>query len=458
MCCNPSPPSPPPAGIEVRDGQRRTLAAREAKLATIPVYVLDADDTTPGAAERIAHQIVANDQRSALTDAQRARGINQMLLVGVSSAKVAKKLSVGRDTVDAAASVTESATALGALESGQLSLAEAAALTEFEDDDEAAQALLTVAGTPAFDHRVAQLRQNRIAARARAEAETIHAEKGFAILAERPAWRDTSHVALRHLQTADGQETTEAAVTDPAQWAVLLVEDTVLVDAVTGEPVDEADIDWSTEHHADRQPVDAARHANTVVEKTAWVPEYYCRDPQAAGLHLAEFFTRAQPIVCGQGERNDAETADARAEAQRAERRKVLALNKLGLAAQEVRRAWVRDHLLARKAPVKGAAVFVATCLERGPGLLADHAGRQVIAELLSLGQASLRDTVTTLAATADAGPGAAAGHGAGRAGGTLMWRIYRCSLFTGAALSGWVRVRSGEPTCICQQPIRIRA
>ena len=46
---------PTAAGIEVRDGQRRTLAAREAKLATIPVYVLDAEDTTPGAAERIAH-------------------------------------------------------------------------------------------------------------------------------------------------------------------------------------------------------------------------------------------------------------------------------------------------------------------------------------------------------------------------------------------------------------------
>jgi len=92
-------------------------------------------------------------------------------------------------------------------------------------------------------------------------------------------------VALRHLQTADGQETTEAAVTDPAQWAVLLVEDTVLVDAVTGEPVDEADIDWSTEHHADRQPVDAARHANTVVEKTAWVPEYF------AATHKRPAFT-----------------------------------------------------------------------------------------------------------------------------------------------------------------------
>ena len=33
---------------------------------------------------------MANDQRSALTDAQRARGINQMLLAAVSPAKVAK--------------------------------------------------------------------------------------------------------------------------------------------------------------------------------------------------------------------------------------------------------------------------------------------------------------------------------------------------------------------------------
>ena len=51
------------ADIEVRDGQRRTLAAREARLDTIPVYVLDAqpaDDKT-ATAERIAHQIVTND-------------------------------------------------------------------------------------------------------------------------------------------------------------------------------------------------------------------------------------------------------------------------------------------------------------------------------------------------------------------------------------------------------------
>jgi hypothetical protein len=61
------------------------------------------------------------------------------------------------------------------------------------------------------------------------------------------------------------------------------------------------------------------------------------------------------------------ERSDARVDAKREERRKVLALNKLGAAAQEVRRAWVRDHLLARKTPVKGSAMFMATCLDARP-------------------------------------------------------------------------------------------
>lgn len=34
------------------------------------------------------------------------------------------------------------------------------------------------------------------------------------------------------------------------------------------------------------------------------------------------------------------------------------------------------------KTPVKGAAVFVATCLERGPSLLVEHEGSQRLTEL----------------------------------------------------------------------------
>ena len=391
-------------GVEVRDGQRRTLAAREAGLSSIPVYVLDVakTNTQSATAARIAQQIVANDHRAALTDAQRASGINQMLLAGVSPARVAKALSVNRDTVDAAAAVAKSPTALDALQSGQLSLTEAAALREFEDDPRAVEALVGVAGTASFDHRVAQLRQDRLAAQARTEAETTYADRGFTILAERPQWRDTTTVLLRYLRTADGDEATEAVVTDPSRWAVFMVEDTVFVDATNGEPVDEDEVDWSTEHHSDRQPAEGTRHADSVVEKVVWQPEYYCRDPHACGLTLADFLTGAKPIVAGHHGDNT-EDAEARDDAKREQRRKVLALNKLGAAAQEVRRAWVRDRLLARKTPVKGAAVFVATCLDTGPGLLADHAGRQIVGELLGLGENSISAALAKLAATADA-------------------------------------------------------
>jgi ParB family chromosome partitioning protein len=243
-------------GVEVRDGQRRTMAAREAGLTSIPVYVLDTAqaNTKSATAQRIAQQIVANDHRVALTDAQRAKGINQMLLTGITPARVAKALSVDRDTVGAAADVAQSPTALDALQSGQMSLTEAAALREFEDDERAVKALMTVAGTAAFDHRVAQLRQEKTAEQARVDAESAYAEKGFTILDNRPLWRDTTTVLLRHLRTADGDEATDAAVTDPAQWAVFMIEDTIVVDAASGEPVNEDEVDWSTEHHPDRDP------------------------------------------------------------------------------------------------------------------------------------------------------------------------------------------------------------
>lgn len=388
-------------GFEVRDGQRRTLAAREAQLSTIPVYVLATVQTPPksATAERIAQQIVANDHREALTDAQRAKGINQMLLAGVSPTRVAKTLSVDRDTVTAAATVAKSPTALSAVQSGQLSLAEAAALWEFEDDEHAIAALMSVAGSASFDHRVAQLRQERIADQARTEAETVYAERGFTILDDRPLWRDTAMVSLRHLRAEDGAEATTAAVTEPAHWAVFMVEDTLIVDAATGEPVDEDDLDWSTKHHPDRQPTEGMQHADSVVEKVQWQPEYYCRDPHACALTLAEFLTRAKPIFAGN---HDAEKVEAQADAARDQRRKVLALNKLGAAAQEVRRAWVREHLLTRKTPLKGAAIFVATCLDAGPGLLADHAGQQIIGELLGLGDQAVGSVVAKLAPTAD--------------------------------------------------------
>ena len=68
------------------------MAARKLGLSSVPVYVLPATaaDTAAETIDRIVHQIVTNDHKSDLTDAQRAGGIQQMIDAGLSASKVAK--------------------------------------------------------------------------------------------------------------------------------------------------------------------------------------------------------------------------------------------------------------------------------------------------------------------------------------------------------------------------------
>ena len=400
--------------VRIRNGQRRTLGAREVGLSTIPVYVLPAtaSDDAAEAVERIVHQIVTNDQADALTDAQRARGIQQMIDAGLTPTKVAKRLSVSRDTVQAATTATGSAAAMDALNAGQLSLVEAAALSEFDQDADAIQKLLNAAGGPMFDHTVAQLRQEGEEAQARAEAAQSFAAQGYRVLNERPAWRDASCVELRWLRTAEGNEVTEDAITNPAHWAVWLEEDAAFVDRETGEPVDEDTIDFHTEHHPNEQADEGLRRFSTVIEKTVYTPSWYCIDHVGAGLDLDGFLKNARPVVHGEGRSTstdeDQDEARARREAEAAEaakreRRKVLALNKLGDAAIGVRREYVRK-LLARKVPPKGAAIFVARCLARDKFLLDQHHGDDIAAELLGVdGGSAVRKLVDSLGTGGDA-------------------------------------------------------
>jgi ParB family chromosome partitioning protein len=403
--------------VTVRNGQRRTLGAREVGLTSVPVYVLpaNASDETAEAVERIVHQIVTNDQKADLTDAQRARGIQQMIDAGLSSSKVAKRLSMSRDTVKAATTAAGSAAAMDALNSGQLSLIEAAALTEFEDaGPDVLHQLLNAAGGPQFDHTVAQLRQQRETEQAREQAAESYRAQGYQVIDEQPAWRDTSCVELRWLRAAEGDTVTEDAITNPAHWAVWLDEEIAFVDRETGERVDEDAIDFATEDDPNAEAEEGLRHFSTVTEKIVFTPEWYCTDYQGAGLELDAFLKNTRPIVHGQDETGGGEEsgdeAEARArreaeeaEAAKRERRKVLALNKLGDAAASVRREFVRK-LLARKTPPKGAAVFVAECLARDKFLLDQHHGDETAAELLRLdNSAAVRKLVESLGTGGDA-------------------------------------------------------
>jgi ParB family chromosome partitioning protein len=388
--------------ILVRMGQRRTLAAREAGLTRVPVYVrpLTSGDDTAQLLARVSEQIVENDQRQHLTDAQRARGIQQLLDAGVTVTKIAKKLAVKKNTVTAAKAVGTSDTATAALESGQLSLTEAAALTEFDDIPDALDRLTNAAGTPRFDHVVAQLRQHQASRRAQQEAEQHWRDKGFTVLEDRPNPWDPDCVDLLHLRTTDGARANDDVVTDPSQWAVLIDEEEAWVDAETGDAVDDSTIDWNTENEPEATPAEGMRHVNTVTDGIVFVPTYYCLDYRAAEVTLDPWFerhTRARSAVEDaavdgtEGASKDDDMAAARAaahaeqaEAQRRERRKVIALNRLGDAALVVRRDFL-SKLLVRKTAPKGAAIFVADCLIREPALINDYHGAGITAELLGV-------------------------------------------------------------------------
>jgi ParB family chromosome partitioning protein len=375
--------------ITVRDGQRRTEAARQVGLDSIPavIHAAAGDDKTQRT-QRVVQQIVLNDQRSALTDAERARGINQLLLDGVSPTKVAKNLSTTRTTVDAARTAGTSAPAMSALDAGQLSLAEAVVFVEFDEDPEDQAELLEVAGTGQFQHRAEQLRADRAERQQRAEAAEQWAAKGYRVLEDRPDWHDPEILRLSCLRTEDdervGVEFVEQA--DPQHWAVYLRREDIYADRQSGDEVLRKEIDWDTADDPTLAAEEGYRHFSTVVEATTWRPEYYCIDPGGAGL-TAPYAPGARTDP---GRDDDVELDEAslererleQAEREREERRRVVGLNKLGAAAATVRQTWVRE-LLTRKTAPKGTALFVAQALSKRPGLIDEYHGKIAAADLL---------------------------------------------------------------------------
>ncbi len=398
----------------VREGQRRIQAARQIGLTAVPVYVRTVDGTEIAVrTERLIQQIVTNDHRAPLTEAERARGINQLLLDGISPTKVAKGLSTSKDDVAAAKVAIESEKAMSALDAGQLTLVEATCFVEFDGDDQAQSDLLKVAGTDQFDHRVAQLRAEREDRRRYAEAAQQYVEKGYDVLDNRPGWYNKTHIPAHNLKDASGAELTEDVIQakDPQHWAVWLDAAEAYFDAETGELVNEDEIDFDTAEDPDLEPDDGLRHFRTVAEGTVFEAHYYCANPAAAGVTMPEWVARQHGIDLGDViDANDPDGADARerareeqAEKERAERRKLITLNKLGEAAATVRREWLRDKLLARKAAPKGAALYLAQTLAERPHLFSDYHGQKLAPDLLGLAENETpRAAVAKLPATGD--------------------------------------------------------
>ena len=365
--------------VKVRAGQRRTLAAREAGLTSIPVYITDTDLDT---ATRLSQQIVENDHRLSLTQVDRVKGIQQLLDTGLSATKIAKRLSVSPERVKKSKAVSESETAMSALEAGTVTLDEAAGLAEFEGDEEAVNRLMRAVSRPYFEHEVERLRRERQADIDREAAAAPWRKQGYAVVRRREV-ADMSAWPLHALLMADGRPADqsgapadESVVKNPNNWAITLSDEAVFVDT-DGNPVDESLIDWSTENNPEAEAEEGMLHCDSVVEKTEWVPDvYYCINPEAEGLTITDWYK-----ATGVSPTPDLTSEDLeRKAAEKAERRRVVVLNKAGDAAQTVRRKFVTE-LLQRKTPPKGTAPFIAERLIADPYLL--QRGSDVAGELL---------------------------------------------------------------------------
>lgn len=123
-------------GLVVVDGQRRTLAAVDAGLLEVPVYVTE----TPDEPTRLVDQVVVNEQREGLGNDEQIAAVQELALFDLKVPAIAKKLGLRKDFVADAVKVGASPAALEYHRSGK-SFSSAVRIAEFEGQPEQAQLL-----------------------------------------------------------------------------------------------------------------------------------------------------------------------------------------------------------------------------------------------------------------------------------------------------------------------------
>lgn len=346
--------------VRVRDGQRRTLAARETELATVPVYVVpvasDADDKAL-TIDRIVEQL-ASFQREGLRTRDRVAAIEQLSLAGMSATKIAKTIRTKKKDVDATLALAKSETTLDLIEQGAgLTLEQSATVAAYDHDPEAQQWLLDAAARDVFEHQAKQLADNADERVELLAQVAVYTADGIEAVTRRPEHRHT-RAQLEHIETAEGKPVQIEDVPVSQRLAYVWADVTEgWVDA-EGNSIDEhlIDLDLTDEDTpADAQPDEGlhdpralTRQASRSIETTWYVSEF--RD---LGMRFRTYSSTPSSATA------TADLSDDEKEARKQERRRVRVLNTASVTAREVRiemlTAW-----LARKTLPKGSAPKVA--------------------------------------------------------------------------------------------------
>jgi ParB family chromosome partitioning protein len=310
--------------VRVRFGHRRTLAAIEAGLSTVPVEIVGNEATdNEGQIQRILGQYAENAHRSGLTAGEKIEVVAQLSAFGVKAADITKKTRIAKKDVKAAMSVAGSELAKAASERYDfLTLEQAAVVAEFEDDTEAVKGLILAAKDGGFDHSAQRLREDREQQEAIEKAEAELLKQGLTVV-EEPEWNSP-------VKTLTQIRRTNKTITDLGHASC---------------PGHAAFVEAYLEYDDEDDPY---------VEIGHWVTEaiYVCTDPVANG-HLKAAGTAAQANTP-----TDSSAEDAIEEAAREERRRVIANNKAWRSAETVRREWLKN-LVAGKTPPKDALRFI---------------------------------------------------------------------------------------------------
>jgi ParB family chromosome partitioning protein len=341
-------------GLVVRYGHRRVLAAVEAGLDAIPVYVRGADELDDDAEiSRVISQFDENTVRDGLTTADEVGVVEQLVAFGLSAEEISKQARLDPEGVAQAVTVSKSKLASKATTKYEaLTLEQAAAIAEFEDDVELAKSLIVTAieRPGQFEHTVQRVRDDRARAAAIHEATEQLEAKGIKVI-EAPGYDDTKTRQLSYLVDAAGKDiTTRAHVKCPGH--------------------------------------------------VAWFPRHWNADPVYGCLNYATHGHKYR-----YGSSADTAAADltpAEREKAKKARRLVIDNNKAWDSAQTVRRAWLAD-LAKRKTAPKGAAAHIAAVLGHDAAVLTDYRVGKLANEWLGISQES-NSAVAECAAKASEG------------------------------------------------------
>ena len=292
-------------GLVVLDGHRRLDAALALHLESVPVRVVRVDDE----AERIASQLMVNDEAEHCNSAERADAIQQLVLLGVPAQDLRRRGIRGEEVAAARAVASAPAVRQAAVERPQIDLVGLGHLAELATDAVEDSPVVAKAVADAIE-RPEQV--EHIVARARAEAEEER------ILADKRAELEAQ--GIRAFEDAR-----EWSLYDKGQRLDSLVDD-------HGEVLTEATHSSCPGHAAVVYP--AVTWEGDQRKVTGTRVALWCTDWRAHG-HRNRWARNTSGATSGPME-----------EEQRKARAEKIRRNKAMDAANGVRRQWIQDRLL----------------------------------------------------------------------------------------------------------------